>query len=252
MNLGKNQIAVFFSDNNLSMINTCVKCIVLLNREYAQSNTSETSDTKNASSDRKVSCDICGNSFVNKYILDTHKRRLHLKRSHECNICKKAFAIERELKRHIQLHNDKKPFKCRICNRGYASENYLRYHMITHIPGKGQFNCEICDERFLVESLFKRHVLTKHTDHECTVCSAKFRSENTLKIHMIKHTTAKNIPCDKCDKMYYIEKDLRTHQKKKHPKPQTNAQSEISVQMKTDTAKLTTQILISTSTIQQL
>ena len=85
--------------------------------------------------------------------------------------------------------------------------------------------CPLCPHKTKTPSELQNHMKVKHSpNHQkrklvCTLCTARFDYPSQLNQHMLtKHPApdAEKCQCEFCTNFYFTEKNLKTHQKRKH------------------------------------
>ena len=73
------------------------------------------------------SCNICGKTFKERYMVTKHIKLVHEKAGHEeCPVCHKQFS---SLKKHINdVHLRRSRVKCEICNKEFCTKQNLKKH----------------------------------------------------------------------------------------------------------------------------
>ncbi|XP_026675847.1 zinc finger protein 226-like [Diaphorina citri] len=155
---------------------------------------------REAHSQKKYACDVCGKQFTSTNRVSQHKAHSHfgiiktIQRKFECDFCKKKFYRNFDLQEHINTHTGNKPYQCQICNKSFGTRRNYRLHLKRHKRSAGQLKpediheCKICHKIFLENSRLTRHMNFTHGDkcHVCKVCGAKIKS--SMKRHMLTHT----------------------------------------------------------------
>lgn len=91
---------------------------------------------------KRVKCNSCHLTFINKSDLESHVNAVHLKSdkiSHHnnlvCDKCGKYFEIIDLLQIHTTLmHSEEKPFKCQICSESFTEKLQLMKHALEKHP----------------------------------------------------------------------------------------------------------------------
>lgn len=109
-----------------------------------------------ASSQGKLSCDICGLSCVSINVLLVHKRSHTGERPFHCPQCGASFTQKGNLLRHIKLHSGEKPFKCPMCSYACRRRDALSGHLRTHSVEK-PFKCNHCSRSYKQRSSLEEH-----------------------------------------------------------------------------------------------
>ncbi|XP_043286449.1 zinc finger protein 84-like [Venturia canescens] len=106
-----------------------------------------------------------------------------------CGICQQWFTDHTTMLTHLQTHSDtltSKSFSCKLCTKTFKEKWQLNRHEVSHKRGK--------------------------ISHSCKVCSKTFRDKSQLKIHEAIHALSKTYHCPKCNKIFFKEFSLMTHQ----------------------------------------
>jgi uncharacterized Zn-finger protein len=77
---------------------------------------------------KKLSCNICGNSFANVVTLRRHLEAVHDQLNpHQCEVCYKSFFEQKTLKNHVSsVHEKLKPSQCEVCFKSFAAMLLLK------------------------------------------------------------------------------------------------------------------------------
>ena len=158
-------------------------------------------------------------SVVNKVKLDYNVNEINnnsmkmFKISVECN----AFDVNEDKQR--QCYKQLKCFwpKCRY-SANFESD--LNRH-ISHHLNERQFVCEECNKQFNQNSelfIHKRIVHSTDRPFVCNQinCNKTFKIKTVLKRHLLTHSSVKSFGCNKCDKRFKTNSDLRSHKKFVH------------------------------------
>ncbi|XP_075989330.1 uncharacterized protein LOC142985191 isoform X5 [Anticarsia gemmatalis] len=82
---------------------------------------------------QEFKCDKCDKSFRYNHMLVRHTKRVHLKeKNYICNICGDRFFERKLLQLHKIKHSTNKPFECSICFKRFPRQNALHRHVKTH------------------------------------------------------------------------------------------------------------------------
>ncbi|KAL9888692.1 uncharacterized protein ACN427_008272 isoform 2-T2 [Glossina fuscipes fuscipes] len=106
-------------------------------------------------------CEICGNMYNKRSLLNMHMRRHRAEKPFECEICGKTFTCPSEIGRHIRIHTGEKPYICRFCGRTFADRSTNIKHERIH-TNERPFTCQTCGKSFTYSNVLKNHMLT-HT-----------------------------------------------------------------------------------------
>lgn len=77
-----------------------------------------------------LSCDVCGESFNDKVLLNSHIDRHMEEKLFNCQICSSRFTGLFLLNHHMKVHNADKPYVCPHCGEGHESKSSLRTHWL--------------------------------------------------------------------------------------------------------------------------
>ncbi|XP_013106270.2 transcription factor Ouib [Stomoxys calcitrans] len=142
-------------------------------------------------------CEICGNIYAKRSLLNMHMRRHRSEKPFECEICGKQFTCPSEIGRHIRIHTGEKPYVCRFCGRTFADRSTNIKHERIH-TNERPFTCQTCGKSFTYSNVLKNHMLT-HTGEKpfpCLPCNKTFSRKHQLDQHLstITHQqTVKNL-----------------------------------------------------------
>ncbi|KAK1119774.1 hypothetical protein K0M31_013188 [Melipona bicolor] len=123
-------------------------------------------------------------------------------------------------KRNVPLNTNafKNVARCGICLQWFSDHTTMLTHLQTHSDNYTckNFTCHICKKSFKEKwQLFRHEVSHKPTDsatmYTCTVCNKSF-DKNTYKMHQKTHIVDKTYHCPKCNKIFFKEVCLLTHQ----------------------------------------
>lgn len=161
-----------------------------------------------------ATCDTCGKTYKNHYIMRMHIRMVHTPPDviFECSICSKKFRRKAHLKRHLRTHDPDRPFKCLHCDyKGCERADITKHQLIHEEP---QHTCEVCGKTFRhlrnKELHVKRH--KGQRDYKCGVCEYFGYTFTDIRKHIErKHTGANTIICEKCGQAFICEQSLEEH-----------------------------------------
>lgn len=124
-------------------------------------------------------CDICGKSFMLKYLLVNHMQKHMAEPSFECEFCNKRFRTTKQLNSHkIQKHEKLGGSIARYYDKIVDISNYLF--------------CELCEgnPKFDTFELMNEHYLSSHGVRGYVLCCNRiFRTKRSVVIHCDRHLT---------------------------------------------------------------
>ena len=202
------------------------------------------------------SCELCGNKFKSKNLLDSHMRQEHDERLlHEPNgTVEHSPELEEMLdtSEHIEKLHMEMAKTCDICYKEFLCADQLKEHMeMKHVTRQESRNdvsvaiineivqeiCEMCEESLKTDDKLQEHIIIEHRVKEhsvvlksCEVCSIEFNCEDKLDQHNEKHVDEQETIgvikiisseelgelCDKCGKAFEKEEDFREHIRTEH------------------------------------
>ncbi|XP_075923185.1 uncharacterized protein LOC116942470 [Petromyzon marinus] len=135
-----------------------------------------------------LSCDICGQAFAQRRILDVHRLTHTGEKPHRCAVCGRAFSQNCSLKRHQRTHTGERPHRCALCGRAFALPGDLKNHQRIH-TGEKPYRCAVCDRSFSWYSSLKIHQNTHTRDRPscCKVCGLVFEEHADFRHHQQAH-----------------------------------------------------------------
>ncbi|XP_053971385.1 zinc finger protein 567-like [Hylaeus volcanicus] len=109
--------------------------------------------------------------------------------------------------------------RCGICLQWFSDHTTMLTHLQTHSDNNTckNFTCHICKKSFKEKwQLFRHEMSHKRNEsvpmYVCNVCNKSFVDKNTYKIHQKTHIVDKTYHCSKCNKIFFKEVSLLTHQ----------------------------------------
>ncbi|XP_037807360.1 zinc finger and SCAN domain-containing protein 12-like [Lucilia sericata] len=130
-------------------------------------------------------CEICGNQFTNRNLMNIHMKVHYQEKNHQCELCFKRFITACNLQAHMRIHTGEKPFQCRYCGRRFNDRSSSLRHERTH---------------------------TNEKPFKCSSCGKTFTLATTLQNHMKVHTNERSYRCEPCGKSFKLSHHLKTHQ----------------------------------------
>lgn len=106
-------------------------------------------------------CHVCGQKFVQKYVLDKHLLIHAGVWQFKCEHCDKSFRTRNNLRSHIGIHTGEKPFKCGMCPRAFTFSSSAALHRRSHKIGDS-FKCTICCKEFNIMRYLLLHMRNIH------------------------------------------------------------------------------------------
>ncbi|XP_067637595.1 zinc finger protein 431-like isoform X2 [Eurosta solidaginis] len=166
-------------------------------------------------------CDICGNHFKTKSVLNMHKLIHTGEKPHKCDLCEKRFIQATNLRQHMRTHTGEKPHKCRYCERCFATKSVLNKHLRGIHLGDNIHRCKFCPLAFRFASELRLHSTThKDEDRETRERNLKALMEIEAKLKQQTFQRYKNIPsknkqypCDICGKHFKTTWKLNIHKR---------------------------------------
>jgi len=175
-------------------------------------------------------CDICGNSFHSKSLLESHVRSHQKDVSCPYSECDQSFRDKNQLNEHmlmehkiIQATNKKEPRRgpgsilCTVCGKGFHSTGGLKSHiMIMHGDlSSTSYPCNICGRVCTSKSQHKKHIALHNVPAlPCPVCGKMFHTKDYVLRHVkVSHTAddQKKYQCDVCNKGFTSTSNLEGH-----------------------------------------
>ena len=126
----------------------------------------------------KYECEICGESYQNKYYLKHHKctpgdenrRRPGKKKeksTYTCHVCGNIYQNNESLKNHINIiHNGQRNFPCDICGKLFTRARTMKTHRKNIHNDIKQFNCIYCNSAYAEKRNLMNHIKKNHPGSE--------------------------------------------------------------------------------------
>ncbi|XP_077111294.1 uncharacterized protein LOC143767144 [Ranitomeya variabilis] len=165
------------------------------------------------STDKPFFCTECGESFLSKSGLSTHKK-IHILRKHTCTECNKTFLSKSYLVRHHQMIHSGEKYSCELSGKCFSKSSNLNVHQ-TNQTLKGPFFCATCGKRFLSNANFIRHQKFHGLEKPfaCSECDKWFSSKSQLVDHCRLHSAEETFSCPYCGKTFIKVQNLLKHQR---------------------------------------
>ncbi|XP_060809178.1 zinc finger protein 43 isoform X10 [Amyelois transitella] len=149
--------------------------------------------------------DIPEHKSILKNLLPKGKRTVKVDISElKCRICSKGFDNLDLIRQHLTQDHDK-PFT-------QSGNGIIAYNLTTK---NGQFSCHICNRIFQTFILLNRHMNVHFSNAVCETCGAGFLTHQRLIQHKEIHAPG-GYPCNKCNKIYTTQSNLKHHVEKTH------------------------------------
>ena len=200
----------------------------------------ETQRSKN--SFQTFKCDICDKFLASKDSLKRHKE-IHSeghKDKFTCNVCDNKFSSQGNLTKHKKLHTgenllkEQQMYYCDFCeyssSRSGNLERHKKIHTAQHLPkeekskGEKKFSCHLCGFATLYAYNLKVHANIHNKEpsdqiYSCDKCDRTFDRQDNLKRHEFaahikeKKDKQERYTCDICNKTFTKKCNLRKHEK---------------------------------------
>ncbi|CAG0887825.1 unnamed protein product [Cyprideis torosa] len=195
--------------------------------------------------DKPFPCDICGNRYIAKNILNTRKRLSHKKKQSKdlkitetlkrffLDLCKMSSALTTDeaalLEPVVELNEEETEVPtsrrkliqksevnskvCAVCHKFFACPKRLERHQRMHELRK-PFPCSVCGKGFFKTRDLKRHevVHTGEKPFPCDVCGKRFPIASEVKAHQRVHSGEKPFVCGTCGQGFTWSKELKEHE----------------------------------------
>ncbi|KAL1460863.1 hypothetical protein WDU94_012802 [Cyamophila willieti] len=132
---------------------------------------------------RDFSCNYCTRTFSTVYNLREHVNIHTALKKHVCEVCGQAFVHKGGLRSHKFSHGDSR-FLCSICGNSYKNPIFLKRHIRDAHTKPSKSICDICGSELKSENMNK-HAAVHSTERPfvCTLCGAAYK----WKKHLVRH-----------------------------------------------------------------
>ncbi|XP_022818919.1 zinc finger and SCAN domain-containing protein 12-like isoform X9 [Spodoptera litura] len=145
------------------------------------------------------------NSVILKEYLPKGKRTVKVDISKlKCRICDISFKDLDEIRKHLKTDHSKSFTE--------SGNGLVAYDLTSK---NGQFACHICAKIFQTFILLNRHMNVHFSNAVCETCGAGFMTHQRLIQHKEIHLPG-GYPCNKCNKVYTTNSNLKYHIEKAH------------------------------------
>lgn len=136
-----------------------------------------------------------------------------------CELCGNLFKTKQILEKHSVTHTGVRNFSCKLCPKQFTRAAHKVVHMRKHM-GIKPYTCEICGKPSIKRQDLNRH-LRIHSDEKkypCLQCNKRFKRSSDVHAHMRTHTGARPFKCSDCDMCYTSHSGLKKHLHRTHYK----------------------------------
>lgn len=149
--------------------------------------------------------DIPDGNTILKDLLPKGKRTVKVDISElKCRICNLDFKDLDEIRKHLTCEHEK--------SFTQSGNGVVAYDLTTR---NGQFSCHLCNKIFQTFILLNRHMNVHFSNAVCETCGAGFMTYQRLIQHKEIHAPG-GYPCNRCDKVYTTNSNLKYHIEKTH------------------------------------
>ena len=163
---------------------------------------------------RKMTCDMCPNSYYLKSDLKMHFQKTHLKKKlHVCDVCGYKNVKKSHLERHKKIHKLK--LKCPICHKPVSDFKEHKYR--AHPEKNKLLVCDVCGFKSAHKSVLRCHMKVHEPKVKCPICHKPVTNliRHKLFVHPAKN---KLYFCDACEFKSARKSRLEDHKKTHGPK----------------------------------
>lgn len=174
---------------------------------------------------RMTKCDSCNKVFPNKYVLQSHQKKVHTGKF-ECKQCHRRFWKKQLLVIHLSDHTENPNFVLQqqlisVANDEGKEEETSKDPKLKEKPASvtnpilKTYQCDHCEKYFSTKETLNRHILKQKNakPYDCPICDEKFNSEAQVKKHSLSHVNEGPFQCKGCEGKFEHPFYLLVHQK---------------------------------------
>ena len=156
------------SENSLGTRRNLFDVMSDVNNNTSSSSECSSSDSSNRRNLPQFSCNVCGKKFLQKLLLDSHKRLSHRQKTRtaiSCGVCRKQFANEHSYMSHLRAVHvtilNAQYFSCNVCDKRCRNLAFvIRQHMASH--SQPLLTCSVCGRQFEDKCIYDAHMVVSH------------------------------------------------------------------------------------------
>uniref|UniRef100_A0A8D8YM65 PR domain zinc finger protein 5 n=3 Tax=Cacopsylla melanoneura TaxID=428564 RepID=A0A8D8YM65_9HEMI len=129
------------------------------------------------------SCHLCERTFSTVANLREHMN-IHIpSKKHVCEVCGQAFVHKGSLNTHKFSHGT--PFTCNHCGKNYANPLTFKTHILENHSNLPKYVCDICGKELKTESNLQKHMVVHSNERPfiCPICNASYKMKKHLRQH---------------------------------------------------------------------
>ena len=160
-------------------------------------------------------CPLCLKKYSTKTNLNRHHAQIHCTPSIPCSMCQMRFATPHQLRVHTESTHMGIRFNCSYtnCNKSYKAKSTLTAHIQQIHTGSGSYICHFCgirsNSKWNLEGHLNKHMGIK--PHSCQKCQKTFTYQGDLKRHTTTCGVGPIYPCGVCAKLFKSRRYLDAH-----------------------------------------
>ncbi|XP_065091053.1 zinc finger protein 836-like [Ochlerotatus camptorhynchus] len=183
----------------------------------------EEEDTENqyeeeTESQQPLSCNVCGDTFVEALDLLAHAEVHARFEPYKCQLCRETFLDENAIKEHVQKQHSQEltDTSCVVCGKLCKNHAALLKHAWEHSRERtklfGSHCCSKCGKTFHNKARLKRHMVShRNKSVRCEICQEEFPDGRSLMNHRHSHTKTRQFPCHECGKTFGSRSSQQIH-----------------------------------------